>query len=173
MQLLFAHGLESGPSGRKTAWLRDAGHDVVAPDCRGMDLSQRIAVIERHLVELGRTLVVGSSFGGIAALVATVAAHRRGITAQGLLLCAPALQLPPPPPWPTELAPPCPCIVVHGTRDEIIPIELSREFVRRRHAAPPASGGSAIELVECDDDHSLAGARELLLDSLGRLAALG
>jgi pimeloyl-ACP methyl ester carboxylesterase len=162
MQVLFAHGLESGPSGRKTAWLRDAGHDVIAPDGRGMNLSQRIAGIEQALLELGPTIVVGSSFGGIAALVATVSAHARGVTARGLLLCAPAL----------ELVPPCPCLIVHGTRDEIIPIELSRDFVRHHHAAPPASGGSAIALLECDDDHSLASSGELVLGALARLDAL-
>lgn len=173
MQVLFAHGLESGPSGRKTAWLQDAGHDVVAPDGRGMDLAQRIAGIEQSLLALGPTLVIGSSFGGIAALVATVSAHARGVTARGLLLLAPALQLPAPPPWPSVLVPPCPCIIVHGRRDEIIPIELSRTFVQRRHAAPPASGGSAIALLECDDDHSLASSRELVLEALAQLDALG
>jgi predicted esterase len=161
MQLLFAHGLESGPAGRKTAWLREAGHEVVAPDCRAMDLGARIAVIEAELLQRGPMLVVGSSFGGIAALVAVVAAHAKGTTARGLLLCAPALQLPPPPPWPTELAPPCRCTIVHGVRDEIIPIELSRDF-----AAKPG-----VTLVECDDDHSLAGARMLVLDALAQLAS--
>lgn len=172
MQVLFAHGLESGPAGRKTAWLHEAGYDVVAPDGRGMDLSQRIAGIEAVLLERGPMLVIGSSFGGIAALVATSSAHAKGVTARGLLLLAPALQLPAPPPWPDDRVPPCPCIVVHGVRDEIIPIELSRELVRRRRAAAPASGGSAIELVECDDDHSLASSRAVVLDALARLVAL-
>jgi pimeloyl-ACP methyl ester carboxylesterase len=160
MRILFAHGLESGPSGRKTAWLRDAGHEVVAPDCRQLGLADRIETIASVLVELGPTIVVGSSFGGIAALVAVVDAHARGVTAKGLLLCAPALQLPPPPPWPSELAPPCPCIVVHGTRDEVIPIELSRTFAARH----------GIELVERDDDHSLSSSREAILAAIETLA---
>lgn len=160
MQLLFAHGLESGPVGRKTVWLRDAGHEVVAPDCRELDLGGRIAVIEAELVRRGPMMVVGSSFGGIAALVAVVAAHAKGVTARGLLLCAPALQLPAPPPWPSELAPPCRCTIVHGVQDEIIPIQLSRDFAAKH----------GVELVECDDDHSLAGARTTILDALDRLA---
>lgn len=161
MRVLFAHGLESGPSGRKTAWLRDAGHEVIAPDCRGMDLGVRIAVIVQTLHELGPTIVVGSSFGGIAALVAVVDAHAHGLTATGLLLCAPALQLPPPPPWPTELAPPCPCTIVHGVRDEVIPIELSRAFAAKH----------GVELVECDDDHSLAASQTIVLDALASVGA--
>jgi hypothetical protein len=31
MKVLFCHGLEGSPTGRKATALRDVGHDVVAP----------------------------------------------------------------------------------------------------------------------------------------------
>lgn len=50
---------------------------------------------------------------------------------------------------------PCPCRIVHGTRDEVVPIESSRIYAAAREH---------VELIEVDDDHRL-------LDSLDRLTA--
>lgn len=49
------------------------------------------------------------------------------------------------PPFP---APACPVRLVHGSRDDVVPIELSRKF---------AAMHQGTELVEVDDDHTLAG----------------
>jgi hypothetical protein len=54
---------------------------------------------------------------------------------------------------PARAVPGCPTIVIHGTRDEVVPITISREY-----AAPHWH----IELIEVDDDH-------LLLGSMGRI----
>jgi len=162
VHVLFAHGLESGPWGRKSLALRDAGHRVQAPDCRGLDLDARIAVVLDAMRSADPVpVVVGSSFGGIAALVAVVAAAREGIAVPGLVLCAPALALPPPPRWSFALDPPCPTIVLHGTRDEVVPIEHSRALARH----------PGVELVELDDDHGLAASVPALLAAVERLAS--
>lgn len=150
MAILFAHGLESGPVGRKSQALMDAGYEVLAPDCRGLDLAQRVARIVDALVGAWTSrgeapLLVGSSFGGIAGLVAALVAAERGVTLPGLVLCAPALMLPPPPGTVERLRCPTRTIIVHGTRDEVIPIEHSRGFAREHGA----------ELREVDDDHGL------------------
>ena len=42
---------------------------------------------------------------------------------------------------------PCPTTIVHGTRDTVVPIELSREY---------AAAHAHVALVEVDDDHTLA-----------------
>lgn len=47
------------------------------------------------------------------------------------------------PPFPEV---PCPTRIVHGTRDEVVPVEGSRRY---------AAGRSDVELVEVDDDHAL------------------
>jgi pimeloyl-ACP methyl ester carboxylesterase len=152
MTIVFAHGLESGPIGRKSQALLDAGYAVVAPDCRGLDLAQRVEVLVQTLVAGtdGHAfdtppLLVGSSFGGIAGLVAALVAAERGVAVRGLLLCAPALMLPPPPGTVTALRCPARTILVHGTRDELIPIAVSRRFAQEHGA----------ELREVDDDHGL------------------
>jgi pimeloyl-ACP methyl ester carboxylesterase len=146
MTILFAHGLESGPIGRKSQALLDAGYEVIAPDGRGCDLAQRVAGLVAALVAAEHPpLVVGSSFGGIAGLVAALVAAERGVVVPGLVLCAPALMLPPPDGTVEGLWCPAPTIIVHGTRDEVIPIEVSRRFAREHGA----------RLREVDDDHGL------------------
>jgi Alpha/beta hydrolase family len=161
VRLIFAHGLESGPEGRKTAWLREAGHDVVAPDCRGLDLAARIERLISVLhAETTPPVVVGSSFGGIAGLLASIVAARTGHGPKAILLCAPALQLPAPRPFDTELTPPCPAAVVHGTRDEVIPCEIGHAWAMRHGAA----------WFPCDDDHGLGNSRDTILRALASLA---
>ena len=147
--LLFCHGLESAPIGRKSQGLIDLGYDVTAPDCRGQGLAARVDILTDAIAAFeSAPLVVGSSFGGIAGLIAVILAHRAGTSVAGLVLCAPALQLPPPADTVTDLAPPCPTIVVHGTGDDVIPIAHSRSFCDR-YGCP---------LVEVDDTHGLPNA---------------
>ena len=149
MKVLFAHGLESAPIGRKSQALIDAGHELLAPDGRGIDLAGRIDALVRAIVEAeAPPLLVGSSFGGIAGLIAAIMAADRGVLVPGLVLCAPALMLPPPPGTVEALRRPAPTIIVHGTADEVIPIERSRTFARDHGAV----------LHEVDDDHRLAAA---------------
>ena len=147
MTILFAHGLESGPVGRKSQALADAGYELLAPDCRGLDLAARVERLVEALVTAKEPpLLVGSSFGGIAGLVAALVAAERGVALRGLLLCAPALMLPPPPGTVERLAlPPARTIIVHVTRDEVIPIVVSRRFAAEHGA----------ELREVDDEHGL------------------
>jgi len=148
MTILFAHGLESAPIGRKSQALIDAGHAVVAPDGRGRDLGERIAgLLEALLDAPAPPLLVGSSFGGIAGLVAAIMAADRGVVVPGLVLCAPALMLPLPPGTVEALRCPAPTMVIHGTGDTVIPIEHSRRFAREHGA----------RLREVDDDHRLSG----------------
>ena len=49
MQVLFCHGLESGPWGRKSIALRDAGLEVIAPDGRGQDLAPALVSVVANL----------------------------------------------------------------------------------------------------------------------------
>ncbi|MEX1363931.1 MAG: alpha/beta fold hydrolase [Nannocystaceae bacterium] len=146
--LLFAHGLESGPIGRKSQALIDADYEVIAPDCRGQDLATRIDTLVETIERASSPpVLVGSSFGGIAGLVAAMVAASRGHSVPALLLCAPALQLPPPPGTVEQLGRPAPTNIVHGTRDEVNPNERSRSYVREH-------GG---DLREVDDEHGLGG----------------
>jgi pimeloyl-ACP methyl ester carboxylesterase len=158
--ILFCHGLESVPHGSKYHALVAGGLEVVAPDCRGKDLRARVDIIVAAIAEHHPRVVVGSSFGGIAGLLAALVCARDGVSIHALLLCAPALQLPDPPGLGITRGCPAPTTIIHGTRDDIIPIELSRAFARDNGA----------RLVEVDDEHALPGSLELIVATTHELA---
>lgn len=58
------------------------------------------------------------------------------------------------PPFPEA---PCPTRIVHGTRDEVVPVEGSRRYASRR---------PHVELVEVDDDHALLASLEAIEDEV-------
>jgi pimeloyl-ACP methyl ester carboxylesterase len=154
--VLFLHGLESGPHGSKYLALCDAGHTVIAPDCRGMSLCARVETAVPIMLEK-RPFVVGSSYGG---LTAVLAAMRADVALPGMVLCAPALERAEEPNTdPSELQRVAPTIIVHGTDDDVIPIEVSRRYASRTGAT----------LIEVDDGHRLAHSVRSILDSLDRL----
>jgi pimeloyl-ACP methyl ester carboxylesterase len=123
-RVVFCHGLESGPVGTKSAALIEAGFDVVAPDFRGENLATRIGHLLKVLAETNHEVVlVGSSYGGAAALVATAANPGR---VKALVLCAPALAH-------EELkgeapAPKVPTVIIHGADDSVVPAAVSLSY---------------------------------------------
>ena len=122
--ILFCHGLESGPYGSKYQALKSAGWNVLAPDCRGMGLQERVALVVPLLLE-HKPYVVGSSYGG---LVAVLAGQIAGVELPGLVLCAPALERDEEPnTHPETLRLVGPTILVHGTQDTVIPVEVFRK----------------------------------------------
>lgn len=48
--------------------------------------------------------------------------------------------------WPTTPLSPCPTRIIHGTKDEVVPVEVSRRY---------ASDWDHVHLKEVDDDHGL------------------
>jgi len=148
-KVLFLHGKESGPHGPKYEALVRAGFDVIAPDMREMDLGERCAVAA-ELVKVHRPLIVGSSMGGCVAVLVAVSAERDRVSLPGIVLCAPALH------YGVELTPEArplstlgiletPVTIIHGVNDDVIPVELSREYAAIHKCV----------LVEVDDDHRL------------------
>jgi len=129
----FAHGKESGPWGTKITRLAEVARahdfDVLSPDySHTHDPKERVA----HLLKLApaaRTLVLaGSSMGGYVSAMACAALQPRA-----LFLMAPALYFPG---WDDEPQG-CPrdTVVVHGWRDDIVPVDVSLRFARPRNAA--------------------------------------
>lgn len=56
------------------------------------------------------------------------------------------------PKWPEVT---CPVLIVHGARDEVVPIDSSREYASQREH---------VRLLELDDDHGLAASVERIAD---------
>ena len=156
MSVLFCHGLESSPHGRKVQALRAAGLEVVAPDFQGQNLAARVATLLPVLRAHPEALVVGSSYGGITALCAAILHVEAGGRLRGLLLCAPALGRYEAPADAMRLYPPVPTVILHGLRDSVVPTRVSEEF---------AATYPEVRLELVDDDHRLNG-------SLDRIIAL-
>lgn len=142
----FSHGQESGPWGSKIKAMAETagalGCRAESVDYRGIaDPSERVDKLIAECRNVAEPLVlVGSSMG---AHVATAAAPAVG--AVGLFVLAPAYYieeyetLTPP-------APDIPIAIVHGWRDDVVPVENSIRFARQCHAT--------LHLV--DGDHRLA-----------------
>lgn len=133
--VVFSHGKESGPWGRKISSLaevaRSEGYEAHSVDYRGIDdPRQRVARLVEFCKELAGDLVlVGSSLGGYVAVASASLLHARGI-----FLMAPALYLPGLPEL-RESVLDCPAAVVHGWRDDVVPFEHSVRFAQAYHAA--------------------------------------
>lgn len=160
MTVVFCHGLEGSPHGKKAQALRAAGLDVVAPDFSGMNLAARVETLLPVLAAHPDCTLVGSSYGGLAALCGAILRARAGAPVRGLVLCAPALFRAEPPADAMELAPPCPTIVVHGTRDALIPAALVEAWA----AAHPA-----VRLHLVDDEHVLAASMQHIIAAARQL----
>jgi len=157
MQIVFLHGLESGPKGSKFRSLAAAFPNVGAPDTEGVvDVNERLRCIESELAGRRNLLLVGSSFGG---LMACLFVDRHPHRVAGCVLLAPALhdrvaQ------WVASIRRvPERCIIIHGLRDDIVPIAASRVCATR----------FGVELTEVDDGHRLANSHEIIVAATRRL----
>lgn len=149
--VVFSHGRDSGPWGTKITALAEIaqreGYAVLSLDySHTTDPKARLAQLLESCPRSMRHLVlVGSSMGGYVS-----AAAATQLQVSGLFLMAPALyfegyELP------GSVRVPH-CVVVHGWRDTVIPVEVGIRFAREHHA----------DLVVFDDDHSLTGHMDVL-----------
>ena len=160
--LIFSHGQESGPWGTKIRLMaeraRALGCEADSIDYQGIaDPAKRV---DKLIAEAGgiddRLILVGSSMGGH---VATAAAAELG--AVGLFVLAPAYfmegyeDLTPDPPN-------MPICIVHGWRDDVVPVENSIRFAK--------TCGATLHVV--DGDHRLTANIEEINQYLENFIAL-
>jgi pimeloyl-ACP methyl ester carboxylesterase len=132
--VVFSHGKESGPWGSKitamAAVVSELGATVLSVDYRGMDdPAARVDKLIEIAAPLDTPVLVGSSLGGH---VAAAAATRVG--ARGLFLLAPAFYMPGFEAYtPRDVS--CPTAIVHGWRDDIVPVDNSLRWAREHRAA--------------------------------------
>ncbi|MDE2349368.1 MAG: alpha/beta fold hydrolase [Gammaproteobacteria bacterium] len=143
--VVFSHGKESGPWGAKitamAAVVRDLGFAAVSVDYQGIDdPRERVQrLLDAGRAAVGPLILVGSSLGGHVA-----AAAARALGARGLFLLAPAFYMPGFEAY-TPKDPGCPTVIVHGWRDDIVPVDNSIRWAREHLAA----------LHVLDSDHRL------------------
>lgn len=143
--VVFSHGKETGPNGRKINTLREIAHSAGAQTLsvdytRTMDPPLRVQLLlETVLPEHNGLILVGSSMGGYVSTVAS-----RTLKPDALLLMAPAFGLedyPEPHPAPSANS----IAAVHGWLDEVVPVDNAIHWAKQYQA----------KLVLVDDDHSL------------------
>jgi pimeloyl-ACP methyl ester carboxylesterase len=133
--VVFAHGLESGPWGRKITALAPIataeGYQVDSVDFRGMDdpAARVTRLVDACQDKTGDLILVGSSLGAWVVTAAAGALHARG-----LFLMAPAFYMPQLPPLRAARID-CPTAVVHGWDDAVIPYQNSLRFAAEQKAA--------------------------------------
>lgn len=130
----FAHGMESGPWGTKITALAEVARQrrwqVQSPDFRfTKNPQERVRWLLDHPPAGPRPLIlVGSSMG--AYVMAQVSSH---FHPDALFLMAPALYFPN---WDEDPAD-CPLdtVVIHGWRDDVVPVDVAWRFAQPRRAA--------------------------------------
>ena len=133
--VVFSHGKDSGPWGRKITALADVarseGYEVESVDYRGIDTlkGRNDKLIEICKGLSGDLVLAGSSLGGFVSVSAASMLHARGV-----FLMAPALYLNGLPPLRERLLD-CPAAIVHGWQDETVPVEHSIRFAREHQAS--------------------------------------
>ena len=147
MKVIFSHGKESGPWGRKITKLAECatqgGFEVESIDYTAtLDPDKRAKILHQQLQHESQPLIlVGSSMGGYVSVVNAMQ-HKL----KGLFLMAPALYMPGY--KIQDYAIHCECEVVHGWSDDIIPVQHAIQFAHQNHATLHAIEG----------DHSLTAA---------------
>jgi alpha/beta superfamily hydrolase len=133
--VVFSHGKESGPWGKKitamAALVRELGLAAESVDYRGIDdPALRVEKLTAVAKEVSAPVVlVGSSLGGH---VAATAAQR--VQPRGIFLMAPAFYMPGFEAYtPQDVR--CPTAIVHGWHDAIVPVENSIRWAREHQAA--------------------------------------
>lgn len=145
LAVIFSHGQESGPWGTKitrmAATVRALGCRAESIDYQGIaEPGARVTKLVDACRDIPEPkLLVGSSMGGH---VATAAAEK--VNAVGLFVLAPAYYMPgyedltPPPPG-------MPFTIVHGWRDDVVPVENSIRYAK--------ACGATLHIL--DGDHRL------------------
>ncbi|TJY60898.1 alpha/beta fold hydrolase [Sinimarinibacterium sp. CAU 1509] len=142
----FAHGKESGPWGHKITRLaeiaRDRGFQVISPDySHTHDPATRVQYLLRLNPTARQLVLVGSSMGGYVSAMACAE-----LRPQALFLMAPALYFPG---WDDEpQGIPALSSVIHGWRDDIVPVERGLRFAQL-HRSELHLLDAGHTLVEC------------------------
>ena len=143
--VVFSHGKETGPQGRKIRKLQEIAEaqsaQTISVDYTSTyDPTERVNILlNTELPAHNGLILVGSSMGGYVS--ATASAQ---LKPDGLLLMAPAFGLPDyPNNYPTPVA--SQVAAVHGWHDDVVPVDNAIAWARQHH----------VRLVLVNDNHSL------------------
>ena len=144
-RILFLHGLESSPGGRKATWLAQR-YGACVPALTTSDWATARAQAEAAVRDYEPDVIVGSSYGG--ALLLSLLAD--GVTrARAVLIAQAGVKFG----LSARLPEGARAILLHGTADDVVPVEGSRALAR--------DAGPGVQLWEIEGgDHPLNGCLE-------------
>lgn len=125
-RIIYLHGLESTSQSGKARQFAEKFPGMVTPDFSG-SFEERMKQLKPILGRKRNWTIIGSSYGGLMGAMFTLM-HPSQV--RKLILLAPALMLEPFASTPLE-AVSVPTIVVHGTQDDIVPLEPVRKLAER------------------------------------------
>ena len=158
--LIYLHGSESDSNSGKARQFREWFPGMVTPDFKGsfeermiqlipiLQTSRRFdsggAVSSENLRDDSQWTIIGSSFGG---LMGTVYTCKNPTRVRKLILLAPALLREPFGSFLDVQPASVPVTVIHGTRDDVVPLEAAREVAQALF--------TNLNYIIVDDDHRL------------------
>ncbi len=153
MKILFLHGWNSVPGGRKPTFLVEHGHEVANPALPDDDFPESVRIAESAFDQHQPDVVVGSSRGG------AVAVNMHSDNTPLVLLC-PAWTH-----WGTATTIKANSVILHSRRDDVIPFADSVQLIANS-GLPPET------LIDVGTDHRLADPEPLqaMLAACERLA---
>jgi pimeloyl-ACP methyl ester carboxylesterase len=141
-RMVYIHGSKSDSHSGKARLFREWFPGMVTPDFKG-SFDERMSQLRKILSNQTGWTLIGSSYGGLMATVFTLE-HEEQV--RKLVLLAPALEqqsAPLPKPGPISV----PTILIHGTRDTVIPLEPVQRIAETLF--------SNLTLYAVEDDHRL------------------
>ncbi len=141
--LIYLHGSESDSNSGKAKQFREWFPGMVTPDFTS-SFEERMAQLQPILADRSDWTIIGSSFGGLMGAVYTCKNPTR---VRKLILLAPALLREPFGSF-LDLQPASnPVTIIHGTRDDVVPLEAAREVAQTLF--------TNLTYLVVDDDHRL------------------
>ncbi|MGB8981087.1 MAG: alpha/beta fold hydrolase [Anaerolineales bacterium] len=142
-RLIYLHGSESDSNSGKARLFREWFPGMLTPDFTG-SFDERMRQLYSILTDQKDWVPIGSSYGG---LMGTMFTLEHPDQVRKLVLLAPALMLDPLASLPQPKPVPVPTIVIHGTRDTVVPLEPVRAIVQKLF--------TSVEYHVVEDDHRL------------------
>lgn len=142
-KIIYLHGSESDSNSGKARQFREWFPGMLTPDFKG-DFEARMIQLEPILADKSDWTIIGSSFGG---LMGTVYTCKNPTRVRKLVLLAPALLREPFGSFLDVQPASVPVTVIHGTRDDVVPLEAAREVAQTLF--------TNLNYIVVDDDHRL------------------
>lgn len=142
-KLIYLHGSESDSNSGKARQFREWFPGMLTPDFTG-SFEERMIQLTPILADKSDWTIIGSSYGG---LMGTVYTCNNPTRARKLILLAPALLREPFGSFLDVQPVSVPVTVIHGTRDDVVPLEAAREVAQQLFPN--------LNYIVVDDDHRL------------------